>query len=59
MRGLGTNGKLLMGAEVEIRAEPFEIFINAPLNCKKTPLLDIKMHPIFDRIGFLLYDIIH
>ena len=38
-------------------AEPLKICIRTSLDCKKTPLLNIKIHPIIDRIGYLFYDI--
>ena len=34
-------------------------FISMSLDCKKTPSLNVKINPILDRIGYLLYDIIH
>ena len=39
-------------------AEPLEISINMPLDCKQISFSCIKMYLILDRIGHLLYDVI-
>ena len=53
MRGLGTGGRRIVGAAVGVRAGAPQNFITAPLDCMKTPFLNIKLHLIVDRIGFL------
>ena len=58
VRGLGTSSKLPLGVEVVSGAEPLEISISTPLDCKVTPFLNVKMHLISEKIGFLLYYII-
>ena len=46
-----TNGKRLVEVGMGLGAEPFDIFINTPLDCKKTPFSSIKIHHILDGVG--------
>ena len=59
MRELGTSDKLLFGVQVGVRGAAPKIITSMPLDCKKAPFLSIKVYLFLDRIGYLLYDIIH
>ena len=56
---LGISDKLQLGVVVGLRCGALYEFASTPLDCKKTPFLCIKVHPILDRIGCLFYDIAH
>ena len=45
--GVGMSGRPIIGPGT------------TPFDCNKAPFLNIKIHPILDRIGYLLYDVIH
>ena len=45
--------------EVGIRdGAPYNFYNNA-LRLQEDPFLNIKMHPILDKTGYLLYEVIH
>ena len=54
-----TSNKRLVCVAVGAKGKPLTNLINTPLDCKKTPISNIKMHLILDRIGYLLFDVIH
>ena len=41
-----------MGAKVGFGGGPFVMFINTPLDYKKTPISSINMHLVLGRIGY-------
>ena len=57
MHELKINGNFQLGRGRRAKGGAHDIVIIAQLDCKKTPL-NIKIHPILERIGFLLYHII-
>ena len=48
-----------LGMEKGVRGETPYNFVTTPLDCKKTPFLNAKIHSILNIIGCLLYDAIH
>ena len=49
------SGELLLGVRVGDKGRnPFKNFTSAPLNCKKSPVFNIKAHFLLDRIKSLL-----
>ena len=57
--GAGDERQVHGGRGRGLGVQPFEIYIDTPLDCKKISFLSTKIYLMLERIGFLLHGVIH